>query len=205
MKDKRKEYFSIPNLLGYFRILLVPVYLFLYARAESTRDYYAAAGVMLLSFFTDFLDGKIARKFHMITEFGKILDPVADKITQGALALSFAFRYPAVSVLLLVFVLKELIMGALGLYMMRRGYRMNGASMHGKVCTALLDGVMLILLLAVDIPYLVVNLLTGACMAVMLISLTLYLKMYYRVFRDMKKSGDKCGKHVRRENRRTKG
>ena len=73
-KDIFREYFSIPNLMGYFRILLVPVYLIIYIRADSVSDYRLAAMVMILSFLTDFFDGKIARRFHMVTEFGKILD-----------------------------------------------------------------------------------------------------------------------------------
>lgn len=180
MKEKKREYLATPNLLGYLRILLVPVYLLIYYRAQSPTDYYLAAVVMLFSFFTDLIDGKIARKYNMITEFGKILDPVADKITQGALAVSFTLRYPAVSVLLLVFVIKELIMGVLGLYMMGRGYRMNGASMHGKICTVLLDGFMLLLLVFPRIPYLAVNILTAVCVGDMLVSFGLYLKMYYK-------------------------
>ena len=98
-----REYFSIPNLMGYLRILLIPVYLYLYVHAETTRDYYIAAAVMFLCFMTDFFDGKIARKFNQITEFGKILDPIADKLTQGALVNSFSFRYPAMEVLLAAF------------------------------------------------------------------------------------------------------
>ena len=63
MKERvLKEYFSIPNLMGYFRILLIPVYLFLYIRAETTEEYYMAAVVLLVSFLTDLFDGKIARR-----------------------------------------------------------------------------------------------------------------------------------------------
>lgn len=79
MKWDKREYFSIPNLMGYFRILLIPIYLIVYIRADSVRDYQIAAGIMVLSFLSDFLDGKIARRFNMVTEFGKILDPIADK------------------------------------------------------------------------------------------------------------------------------
>lgn len=182
---KKQEYFSIPNLMGYFRILLVPVYLYLAFHAETERDYYIAAGVMLLSFLTDFFDGKIARKFHMITEFGKILDPVADKITQGALALSFVTRYPAIMVLLCIFLAKELVMGILGIFMMKRDFRMNGASMHGKICTALLDLTMFILLAVPGISYMAVNLLSAACIVTMLVSLGLYLKMYYSAWKGL--------------------
>lgn len=184
-KEFCKEYLSVPNLMGYFRILLVPVYLYLYAHAKSTADYYIAAAVILVSFLTDFFDGKIARRFHMITEFGKILDPIADKITQGALAIGFAIRYPAVRVLLFVFLVKEAVMGVLGLYMMKRQFRMNGASMHGKICTAVLDVTMFILLLLPEIPGMVVNLLVGLCIGVMLVSFGLYLKIYYGVWKGM--------------------
>lgn len=86
-QNLKNEYLSIPNLMGYFRILLIPLYLYLYICAKSYR---LAIFIMLLSFLTDFLDGKIARRFDMVTEFGKILDPVADKLTQGALEIGRA-------------------------------------------------------------------------------------------------------------------
>ena len=156
-----REYFSIPNLMGYLRILLIPVYLYLYVHAETTRDYYIAAAVMFLCFMTDFFDGKIARKFNQITEFGKILDPIADKLTQGALVISFSFRYPAMAVLLAAFLVKECTMGMIGAWMMKKGYRMDGAQMHGKICTAVLDTVMFVILIFPDITYLFVNILVG--------------------------------------------
>ena len=183
-KDIRKEYFSIPNLMGYFRIILIPFYLYFYMHAESTRDYYAAAAIMMLSFLSDFLDGKIARKFHMITEFGKILDPVADKLTQAALVISFSFRYPAMTVLLVIFLCKEGFMGIAGAYMMKRGYRMNGAQMHGKICTAVLDFVMLSVLLMPDISFLTVNILVTVSILFMLVSLYRYGRMYGNVWKE---------------------
>ena len=182
-KDIFREYFSIPNLMGYFRILLVPVYLIIYIRADSVSDYRMAAMVMILSFLTDFFDGKIARRFHMVTEFGKILDPVADKITQGALALSFTFRYPAMMILLLAFLFKETVMGILGAWMMRKGYRMGGARLHGKICTAVLDGVMFAALILPEISYLVINILVGISLTVMAVSFLLYLKMYWQAWK----------------------
>ena len=88
----KKEYFNIPNLMGYFRILIIPVFLFLYVRAETKWEYFAAFFVLALSYLTDFLDGKIARKFHMVTDWGKMLDPIADNLTQGALAVACTFQ-----------------------------------------------------------------------------------------------------------------
>ena len=89
-KFTKKEIFSIPNIMGYFRILLIPVFCYLYITAESEREYLYAAFVVLISSLTDLFDGKIARRFNMITELGKALDPIADKLTHGALAVCLA-------------------------------------------------------------------------------------------------------------------
>lgn len=183
---KKKEYLSIPNLMGYFRIILIPIYLYVAYHAKTEQDHYLAVGIMLLSFLTDFLDGKIARRFHMVTDFGKILDPIADKLTQGALALSFVVRYPAVMILFCAFLCKEILMGSVGAYMIHKGFRTKGADMHGKICTALLDLTMLLLLVVPEMPYLAVNLLVGVCLMVMAVSLIMYLKMYYDVWGTMK-------------------
>lgn len=185
-KDFVKEYFSIPNLMGYFRLLLVPVYLIVYVNAQSKRDYYIAAGIMLVSFLTDLFDGKIARKFNMVTDFGKILDPVADKITQGVLVLSFTYRYPAVTALLIVFLVKELIMAVVGAYMLKQGHRMNGAAMHGKICTTVIDITMFILLVIPDIPYMFVNILIFICIVFILISLWKYGRTYLEMWKLVK-------------------
>ena len=198
MKWDKREYFSIPNLMGYFRILLIPIYLIVYIRADSVRDYQIAAGIMVLSFLSDFLDGKIARRFNMVTEFGKILDPIADKMTQGTLALSFTFRYPVMGVLLLLFLLKETIMGILGAYMMHKGYRMGGAKMHGKICTAVLDLVMFLVLLLPNLPYLAVNLMVAVSVCVMAVSLCLYLRMYWNAWKQQKGSQEEIGAEKRR-------
>ena len=185
-KDILKEYFSIPNLLGYFRLLLVPVYLVIYINADSIKDYYIAAAVMAVSFLSDLLDGRIARKFNMVTDFGKILDPVADKITQGVLALSFAFRYPAMVVLMVVFLIKEMIMAAVGLFMLKKGRRMDGAQMHGKICTTILDITMLILLVFPNIPYLFVSVLACICIGFIAVSFWKYGKTYLAMWEAVK-------------------
>ena len=88
----RKQLLSIPNLMGYFRILLIPVIVWRYVTAETVTDYYIAAVIIGISGITDFLDGFVARRFHMITKVGKALDPIADKLTQGAVVLSLCFR-----------------------------------------------------------------------------------------------------------------
>ena len=92
MKLTKKEIFSIPNILCYFRILLIPVFMISYINAKETRDYYFAAFIVLLSGLTDFADGFIARHFNMVTELGKAIDPVADKLSQAAIVISLMIR-----------------------------------------------------------------------------------------------------------------
>ncbi len=179
----KKEYFSIPNLMGYFRILMIPVFLYLY----FYEKYLPAFIVLLLSFVSDFLDGKIARKFHMVTEFGKVLDPVADKMTQGMLAVAVTFRYPAVIWLIILFVIKEVYMGVMGLMLLHRGHPVNGALWHGKACTAVLDGVMLVLVLFPQMSYFKAGICIAGAMAVMVFSLGSYIRTHIRIWKGKEK------------------
>ena len=99
MKLTKKEIFSIPNILCYFRILLIPVFMISYINAKETRGYYFAAFIVLLSGLTDFADGFIARHFNMVTELGKAIDPVADKLSQAAIVISLMIRSSFLTVL----------------------------------------------------------------------------------------------------------
>lgn len=138
IKDWKKEIFTIPNLLSFFRLILIPVYMVIYLKARDSRDYIIAGTILAISCFTDMVDGKIARKFHMITTFGKFLDPLADKLTQFALLLSLAVRYPVLWAVFSLFVLKELFQLFAGILTARHGYILKGALFSGKVCTTVL-------------------------------------------------------------------
>lgn len=180
-------YFNIPNLMGYLRILLIPVFLVLYVRAagQTGRSGYGAAFLVLaLSFLTDFLDGKIARKFDMITDFGKALDPVADKLTQAALAVAILFRYPSMLYFLILFAVKELYMGVMGLYLIRKGKGINGARSYGKICTAVTDIGCFVLLLFTDLSYFTGYLMIAVMMLVMLISFVKYIRFHISVLKE---------------------
>ena len=63
----RKEIFSIPNIIGYVRILLIPVFMYFYISADTLSYYYTASAIVLVSTFSDLFDGMIARKFNMVT------------------------------------------------------------------------------------------------------------------------------------------
>lgn len=180
----RKDIFSIPNLMGYFRILLIPVFCYLYCTAQSDRDYYIASGVVLISSLTDLFDGKIARRFNMITELGKALDPVADKLTHAALAFCLATRYPFMWALIALMAVKEGYMGIMGLKFLKEGKMLDGAMWFGKVCTALLFVVLLVLFVFPSLPGIAVNVMIGVTMAVMLFTMLMYIPVFKRMKQD---------------------
>ena len=182
-----REYFSIPNILSYFRLILIPVYLVVYFRADDQNGYYWAAGVIVLSGLTDMLDGKIARHFNMITEWGKLIDPVADKLTMAAVALSLAFRFPLMRLMFVVYVVKEGFMAIMGFIMLRRGFRMDGAMWYGKVCTAVTYAVVFLLLIVPMMPGWMCTALIGVQLGVTIFSFIMYAVFYYKVWTGMKK------------------
>ena len=134
----KKEILTIPNLLSVFRLALIPVYITIYLKAVEPCDYYLAAGILALSCMTDMIDGYIARRFNMISNMGKFLDPIADKMTQFTLIVCLAFRYPILIWLICLFVVKESFQLIAMLVNLRRGKALNGALMEGKICTTVL-------------------------------------------------------------------
>lgn len=188
MKRKldRKEIFSIPNLMGYFRILLIPLFSWLYCSADSVGDYYAAAAVVGVSGLTDMFDGKIARRFHMITELGKFIDPLADKLTQAALLICLAIRYPLMRAVLALFIIKEGFMLVMGGLLLPKGRKLDGAMWFGKVCTAVLYAALFLLLLLPGIGEGAANALIAVCGAFLLFSFLMYIPVFRRMWKEAK-------------------
>lgn len=183
-KCTAREVFSIPNIMCYFRILLIPVFCALYLRAEKPEDYLLAGGVVLLSSLTDLFDGKVARRFNMVTQLGKVLDPVADKLTHAALAVCLAVRYPLMWLLIALMVMKEGYMAVMGCLFLRKGKMIDGAMWFGKVCTATLFVGLMVLFLFPGLDITVVDTLIGVMMVVMLYTLIKYVALYRRMWRE---------------------
>jgi len=175
----KKELFTIPNLLSLFRLVLIPVYIHLYLNAVTPRDYAAAAAVLAVSCMTDLVDGKIARKFNMISNLGKLLDPLADKATQLALTICLADRYPILKPVLALFIIKESFQLIAVIVNLCRGKALPGALMAGKVCTAVFFVSLICLVLYPDMhPYAVDAIaLTNGCF--LMYSFVSYVNAYY--------------------------
>lgn len=178
-----REYFSIPNLMGYFRIALVGVYMYFFYNSMNGGVYWPVIATIVLSGMTDFFDGKVARRFNMVTEWGKVLDPIADKITIGAIILSLTFKYKIVMALVALYVIKEGFMGIVGLYSVKKGHKVEGAMWYGKVCTFGTYVILLVLLLFPNMPDVAINALVIANSALMIFTLANYVVYYGRMFK----------------------
>ena len=77
-----KNIFTIPNIISLFRLVLIPFFAIIYFSDSFEYRYFWCVFIILLSGLSDIVDGVIARKCNMISDLGKILDPIADKLTQ---------------------------------------------------------------------------------------------------------------------------
>ena len=159
--------------------------MYFYISADTLSYYYTASAIVLVSTFSDLFDGMIARKFNMVTELGKLIDPLADKLSHGAMMICLLTRYQAVWLLLGIFVLKEGFMAIMGLVMLRHnGRKLDGAKWFGKVCTAVLFLTMFALFLIPEMSTVYVNYLIWLCAAVMLITLILYIPVFVKMYKE---------------------
>lgn len=170
-KDYSKAIFTIPNILSMFRLVLIPIIAASYLYRVHPL---VTVGLLLLSGLTDIVDGWIARKFHMISDLGKALDPVADKLTQFTMLLCLALTNRPIRVLLICMAVKEFIMGLEGIWVVKVTGTTYSARWHGKANTCLLHATLLIHLLWFNIPESVTVLLVCLCLCMMLLSLVLY-------------------------------
>ena len=175
----KKEIFTIPNILSLFRLVMIPVYMTIYLKAETTADYVLAGSILALSCLTDLADGKIARHFNMISTLGKILDPIADKATQFTLTLCLALRYPVLWSVMAVFVVKELFQLIAGLIHIHKGKILPGALIEGKICTTVFFISLIFLVLIPGISQKAVTVVSVINVVFLVISFIGYIRAYY--------------------------
>ena len=179
MLNWKKEVFTIPNILSFFRLLLIPVYIYLYLTAQSTAQYVAAGLVLALSCLTDMVDGRIARKYHMVSKIGMLLDPVADKATQAALLVCLSMKYPILYPVLGLLVIKESFQLIALIIAFLNGKMLPGALPVGKVCTTVLFISLIAIVLFPDIPSKIVDLIAVVDACFLGVSFVCYICAYY--------------------------
>lgn len=154
MKEILKDLFSnwktIPNLLSFIRILLIPIFGYCLVKDQ----FLIAAIIIAVSGLTDLFDGKIARRFNQVSSLGKLLDPIADKMTIITIAIIMFIKFRqaddsmirAFSWVFLIFLIKDAVMVIGGTVMVAMGIRPGAAEIYGKVATCVFYGVMILVI-----------------------------------------------------------
>ena len=179
MNYTKKEIWTIPNVLSMFRILLIPVYAIIYMKAQAAKDYVIAAVVFAVSAVTDMIDGFIARRFNMRSRIGIMLDPFADKLTQGVVIICLTIRNIEILPLLIIFLIKEGFMFVMACRLLHSGKMLDGALFAGKICTTVLFISMASLVMFKNIPSAGVYSIVAVCSVFMIISLVSYARCFF--------------------------
>ena len=128
MKEKQ-QWLNVPNVLSTIRLLMVGVLVYFFSRDDMT----AAVITFIVAELTDVLDGYLARRNKMVTDFGKLMDPLADKLMLivALLCLYLAGRLPLL--ILLVVCIKEALMILGGIFIFRKRAFVVTSNIFGKV------------------------------------------------------------------------
>ena len=167
----KNKIITIPNILSTVRLLMIPFMLWAYCVLESPA---ITAILVVLSGLTDVVDGFIARRFNMISDLGKALDPVADKLTQIAILFCLVTRFPLILLPLILIIVKEVSAGVLRAIILHKAKEVEGAVWHGKANTVILYTVMFIHIVWYNIPTVVSTVFILVSTAMMLLSFVLY-------------------------------
>lgn len=119
MKFSSKEIFTLPNILTYIRLLCVPVFCWLMLDSRIPYNVYIAFGIFVFASVTDILDGAIARKYNLVSDIGKVTDPLADKLLQVSTMICLAIIGQLHYAFVLILLLKELYMVLGGVVILR--------------------------------------------------------------------------------------
>lgn len=186
VKINKQQLLTIPNMLSIVRLLMIPLFVALYLNGHIGWT----AIVLILSGLTDVVDGYIARRFNQVSDIGKALDPVADKLTQAAMLLCLVAKHPVMAISFWLLLIKEVFAAISGIMVVKCTGVVPGAEWHGKVTTMLLYGMMILHLIWQEIPVQASNSLNVVCILMMLLSLILYGRRNIRLIRNARRLDD---------------
>ena len=133
-KEKKIDFryiFTIPNILGYFRILLIAPFMYFFLKGKYTES----AVVIILSGLSDCVDGFLARRLNQVTQLGKMLDPVADKLTLIAVAICLSIIEPMIFPVVSILALKDILMMIGASVLLKKHIMPVASAWYGKVGT----------------------------------------------------------------------
>lgn len=181
---------NLPNKLSMMRIILVPIMVAIFYLEFIPYNYVICAGIFAIASLTDFLDGYIARKYNLVTDLGKFLDTIADKVLvlaaftimltipsifEGSLGEVFGRLAGGIGVTIIV--ARELVVSFLRMIAATKG-KVLAAENVGKIKTFATDFAILFLLVAANLPILYIP---GIVLYLISVALTVYSGIYYIV------------------------
>lgn len=175
---------NLPNKLTILRTIMIPFFLiFLYTDFWGRGNAYVAVAIFILASLTDLLDGKIARKYNLVTNFGKFMDPLADKLLVCSALIALVDIGKIAAWIVIVIIAREFIISGFRLVASDNGV-VIAASNWGKFKTTFQMIMIIALIIDLPIPYMNVinNILVYVALLLTVISLIDYIAKNYKVF-----------------------
>ena len=176
----------IPNIITLFRVFLVFVFIYIFNSDISNKSL-VSAGVFILSGISDVLDGYIARKFNIVSNFGKLMDPLADKLMQITVAVCIASVEKTLIWVPIVLVLKEVSMIFGAARLLKKENIVVCANKFGKIASIMYFLVFSVLIIFKNINPAIKQIMCISFVVVSIIAFINYLKFYIKVYKDIKK------------------
>lgn len=183
---KKKNVWTIPNIISFVRIALIPIFVYLYFDTSNEYHHIYALSILLISGLSDIVDGFIARRFNLVSDLGKLLDPIADKLTQGVIIFCLLLNHSDLIPLFSVLFIKEILTLFAATILLRSGIKPISSKWFGKLSTVAIYCTMVFVLLTdyfkVSAPiynwiYFTLILISITCM---IISMFGYIKIFIK-------------------------
>ncbi|MCI8427605.1 MAG: CDP-diacylglycerol--glycerol-3-phosphate 3-phosphatidyltransferase [Lachnospira sp.] len=174
---------NLPNKLTILRIVIIPLFvLFLYVDIGDNVNSYIAALLFIVASLTDLLDGKIARKYNLVTNFGKFMDPLADKLLVCSALIALVDIEKLAGWIVIIIIARDFIINGLRVLAADNGI-VIAASYWGKLKTTCQMIMIVLLIVDLDIPYMYVinNFFVYIALILTIISLFDYIYKNYKV------------------------
>lgn len=187
MKEEEK-FWTIPNVLSVVRIGLIPVFIWVYFSDKFSP--LIAASILIISGLTDFVDGYIARHYNQITKVGKLLDPLADKLTQATICICLYIKMEQVRFFVWFFIIKEFLMLAGSAILLKKKLVPEAALWFGKIATFLFYVVMILIIGFPSLPLQWVYYLFAVLAFFMLLAFVKYFIIFINKIKEDKGAGN---------------
>ena len=168
---------NLPNKLTTFRVILIPFFVFFMLAPNMTGiNHYIAAAIFIVASLTDLLDGKIARKYNLVTNFGKFMDPLADKLLVCSAMICLIQTGQLAAWIVVIIIAREFIISGFRLVASDNGI-VIAASYWGKFKTTFQMLMVIVLILNVQMPFFQIlgKILTYAALILTVVSLIDYI------------------------------